>query len=424
MLRSEARNLSITAKPVGVSPILFACTVEVDTVWASKALREVSPLTRSKTNTSFQGLIKTEGQVRLACAVRWCAFVSAAVVISSACGSVSKGDTDAGPDASSADASSRAANLVFITPTTHAANFGSVSAADSVCNETAELAGLSGQYVAWLSSADSNARARMGSATGWVRVDGKPFAQSLADIAAGKIYYPPELAADGTTTRGNFSAYWTGSDSMGQVVTNTCGNWTSIAAADRGTFGVGLGGAVVFTQAGSFTCDREARFLCLGTDRAATITPPNETGRTVFLSERTVIGGAGVSAFNLACQADAEDVGLDGTFVAGVSGFTDSIDLVGAAWVRPDGTPVTSAELPLTMTGLVSPITQSADGSTYRSIAAWTGVVDSFDSVEETCTDWSVIAGTGSIASTANASSAGGDTRACDTSLSLFCFEL
>jgi len=85
---------------------------------------------------------------------------------------------------------------------------------------------------------------------------------------------------------------------------------------------------------------------------------------------------------------------------------------------------VTSVENPLTADGFVSPISQTADGSTYLSTGAWTGVGDSYATAGENCTDWSAVAGMGSVASTANASSAGAELRSCDSVLNLFCFEL
>src|SRR5690606_4557544 len=82
-------------------------------------------------------------------------------------------------------------NLVFVTSTTHEpASLGGLAGGDAICAARAEAAGLPGTYVAWLSTATVDARDRLGSARGWRRVDGEPFADTVEDLASGKIFYP------------------------------------------------------------------------------------------------------------------------------------------------------------------------------------------------------------------------------------------
>src|SRR5213592_2896892 len=85
------------------------------------------------------------------------------------------------------------ANYVFVTSTTHAPDELGPADADRICNARAQAAGLPGTYVAWLSSSTEPARDRLGSARGWVRLDGLPFTDTLADLAAGKVFYPVGL---------------------------------------------------------------------------------------------------------------------------------------------------------------------------------------------------------------------------------------
>jgi len=83
-------------------------------------------------------------------------------------------------------------NLAFVTSTLHPlSSIGGVQNADAICNMRATEANLPGTYVAWLSSATSNARDRIGTtARGWRRMDGRPFADTLAEIAINKTAYP------------------------------------------------------------------------------------------------------------------------------------------------------------------------------------------------------------------------------------------
>jgi len=74
-----------------------------------------------------------------------------------------------------------AKNIVFVTSTLSTpGNIGSLAAADAICTARAQAAALPGAYVAWLSSTVTSAKARLGSARGWVRVDGMPVADTVA----------------------------------------------------------------------------------------------------------------------------------------------------------------------------------------------------------------------------------------------------
>jgi hypothetical protein len=93
------------------------------------------------------------------------------------------------------------ANLVFVT-SQHviAGQLGSLAAADARCNDAAGGAGLPGHYVAWLSTSKTSAIDRLAGARGWVRPDGRPFADTPADIAAGRIWYPASIDENGAAS--------------------------------------------------------------------------------------------------------------------------------------------------------------------------------------------------------------------------------
>jgi len=71
-----------------------------------------------------------------------------------------------------------------------------LAGADSACQARASAASLTGTYRAWLSTSGTggvNAIARLGTGRGWVRPDGKPFADTTNDISNGHIFCPPRL---------------------------------------------------------------------------------------------------------------------------------------------------------------------------------------------------------------------------------------
>src|SRR5215510_6780649 len=105
-----------------------------------------------------------------------------ACLLVAGCGRLSS-DSQVQPVGDDTAALEGAANLVFVT-SQHviAGQLGSLAAADAVCNESAANAGLPGVYVAWLSTSATNAIDRLAGARGWVRPDGRPFADTSADI--------------------------------------------------------------------------------------------------------------------------------------------------------------------------------------------------------------------------------------------------
>ena len=83
-------------------------------------------------------------------------------------------------------------NLVFVTSTTYRGDLGGLQAADARCRERARAANLRGTFVALLSSSTVDARTRLGTARGWVRTDGRPFADTQDDL----LLRPHLLAAE------------------------------------------------------------------------------------------------------------------------------------------------------------------------------------------------------------------------------------
>ena len=73
-------------------------------------------------------------------------------------------------------------NLVFVSSARFPTSLGSAMAYDAKCNAAATTAGIndsaSASYIAFTSDASSNAATRLGSARGWVRMDGQPFADT------------------------------------------------------------------------------------------------------------------------------------------------------------------------------------------------------------------------------------------------------
>ena len=92
-----------------------------------------------------------------------------------------------------------AANLVFVSTATSDGSIGGVAGGDALCATAARNVGLQGDFRAWLSTASESASARIGGSRGWVRVDGKPVADSPADLLEGQLFNPIRMMKRGTT---------------------------------------------------------------------------------------------------------------------------------------------------------------------------------------------------------------------------------
>lgn len=313
-----------------------------------------------------------------------------------------------------------AANFVFESSVALPMPFGasaiqSQAAADALCASRAAVGGLPGHYVAWLSTTGVNAIDKLGAANGWVRTDGLPFANTRADLAAGKVFYPPGLGENGNDVAGtNFLSTATGTGPDGTVLpAGTCNDWTSAAGQTTG-IGVPSGGSKAWTAAPySLPCSGPFPLYCFETSFDARAVPA-ATGRLAFVSKGVFAPGAGRTRGDAdkMCQSEAAGAGLPPPFtaylallaVAGESPMARFPTAAGSApWVRPDGVLVAAHAADLAGTGptstrLLAPIDVAADGTYVPGGFTWTGAVGGAGlpgDVTSTCNDWSSTANSG-----------------------------
>jgi len=297
----------------------------------------------------------------------------------------SSGATQASTNASAEDSTgpSSGTNIVFVTSTTTSANFGNLEAADTICNQLAQAAGLAGTYVAWLSDSSQDAITRVGSASGWVRTDGRVFARDRNALVSAQISYPPLLNETGAlVTPTGVDFVFTGTDGTGVRVPETCNDWQSIANEDIGHFGYPDGGGGVWSSSGNVVCNAQGRFYCLGIDfdDPVELAPPPEGARLAFATNAQLPADAGRPAADELCASEATAAGHAGTFLAlmAAPGETlwDRHDLSGPSWVRPDGVVAFSTETSLEQWGelIEAPLVLDARGSLILGIQFWSGV--------------------------------------------------
>lgn len=284
-------------------------------------------------------------------------------------------------------------NFVFVTDETYApADLTPLTAADAKCNESAKAGRMPGTYVAWLSTTTEPARDRLGTARGWVRPDGQPFADTVTDIRNGRIYYPPHITARNTTFDDLGVA--TGTNDVGTVVRN-CSDFMSTTGVM--TIGESMSTARSWTFWGSSDfggmCNNKFHIYCFGVERSKALDPPpRQTGRLAFLSAGRFSAGNGIGPADMICATEAMMAGKSGTFKAAIATSTASagsrFDPSGPQWVRVDGIPLGPAGT-FPLDELSAPLNQMLNGD-YVEAAVAVGAYTSMQKPPTAldCNDW------------------------------------
>jgi hypothetical protein len=118
---------------------------------------------------------------------------------------------------------------VFITANGYTGNLGGVSGADQTCRNEAAAAGLSGTYLAWVSSSAYTPLTRASWPDATFRlVNGPVVADSLADLTDGSIDARINVSAGGVGPY--VSTVWTNTTESGAakstVELSACSDWT------------------------------------------------------------------------------------------------------------------------------------------------------------------------------------------------------
>jgi hypothetical protein len=152
---------------------------------------------------------------------------------------------------------------VFLSSTEVAANFGGLAAADTVCQELAGAAGLSGIYRAWLSDGSKSPAARFTHSTGpYVLVgDAVVVANDWADLIDGSLV--SAIVSTESGSRLDNVDVWTGTDENGQSTGTSCFGWTSTSSFETGLAGLAKTGELAWwTEYETLPCDGIAHLYC------------------------------------------------------------------------------------------------------------------------------------------------------------------
>jgi hypothetical protein len=323
-------------------------------------------------------------------------------------------------------------NLAFVTSRIFTADGLGATAYDADCNAAATYAGLNDvagdAFAAFVSDAASTAASRLGGARGWVRLDGKPFADTLDGLLTSQVLYNT-VHFDDTGARPMYRQYMTGTAADGTLAAATCQGWTSTSSSDSVTVGQADGGPFNWTGAATAQCDQAYPLLCLGKTKSAPLTLPTPgPGFRIWLTNTPFIPGiAQTPAAKCAAEKPA-GVNATAPLLAFETQAASAVLVPTARYYRPDGTLVGTGAEVAAGGDLESGIWQAADGS-YRTGRVWTGEFDlaTLSSGPHSCSNWTTgVLGSG-IEGAVIGAAAGWwfqDLYFCtDTTASLYCVE-
>jgi hypothetical protein len=295
-------------------------------------------------------------------------------------------------------------NLVFVTSKRLPSTLGGAAAYDGECNKLASAAGINdnagGAYVAMVSSPWSLARSRLGSARGWVRLDGKPFADSLDSLFGPRreVFHSISFFETGEDPGEVLAMTGTAADGTSSLE-DSCQGWT-VAGSGSAHGGGSKEGPNLWTESWFADCALN-HVVCMGKKRGVPSTVARREGKRVWLSAAYVPGSVTPDAH---CRANRPPgVSEAGALVSTTHTRASQLLVPDATYVRPDGVVVgTGATI-----GAGKPesgIWQEADG-TYAGRKGhpefgnvWTGSAgtpDRLGTAESTCADWTDPAGSG-----------------------------
>ncbi|MFO0597668.1 MAG: hypothetical protein U0228_20345 [Myxococcaceae bacterium] len=326
-------------------------------------------------------------------------------------------------------------NIAFVTSTVTTGAMGGLTGADAICQNAATAASLAGTYKAWLSTTTGKANARVGPG-GWVRTDGLPFANSIDDLVAGKIFYPLRLDEFGNDLF--VQPVFTSTTALGtrQVDADTCGDWTTTAGQTPAGLGNSAATTGLWTSAAFGACGSSRHLYCFGTTEtgAAVISPPPPAARLAFVSTAVWMPGGGLQSADSLCASEAQAAGLTGSWLALLTPLNTTaasrFSTAGAPWFRVDGVQLTSTAAQLFSSAFwAAPLNVTATGAPANDLA-WTGApgLTVQGAPGNTCQGWTAstvqdFGGLGAVSNSQVGSAFGATTDGCVIAHRLYCLQ-
>ncbi|HWO10443.1 MAG TPA: hypothetical protein VNN80_13215, partial [Polyangiaceae bacterium] len=290
-------------------------------------------------------------------------------------------------------------NLIFTNEGSYPPDLGGLSAYDAECNRLADAAGINdasgNAYIAAMSDSTSSLRQRLGTARGWVRMDGNPFGDTVASIFddAGVIYSASFDEIGALYQSSSALLPRTGTLSNGSSAPDNCSNWTSSSGAFSSVSGRAAGGPIMWLDRGGppLNCDATGEFplVCMGRTRSAPLPPlVRKAGKQIW----TVFDYTpGSTTPDQRCQSERPPgVAAAAALVAYTDRAAQAVLVPDATYVRPDGALVGLGRNIARQIVLASPWL-AADGTfnANSGFGVWSGAYRPDQlATTENCDDW------------------------------------
>jgi hypothetical protein len=228
-------------------------------------------------------------------------------------------------------------NRIFLSSTVVTGALGGFAGADATCQSLADAKSFGGNWQALLSGATSPASARFAGSRGWVDVNGLVIADQPASLDF--AINPLRVDENGTVVAINEFSFFgaQGADPA------HCAEWTTAAG--------GAGSLPVVLRDNSFQtdtfsgCGDPSHLICAEIGHVAAVAPPEQSGRIAFVTASPFAPGGGLASADAQCQADADDAGIAGTFLAFLTSGNQTAEsrftTTGEPWRRVDGVRIT-----------------------------------------------------------------------------------
>lgn len=352
----------------------------------------------------------------------------------------------AGASAYATSGAFRRPNVMFLTSATWTAGgLGGLAGADAKCQALADAAHLGGTYRAWLSTSGSGgvtAPERLGTARGWIRADGKPFADRVSDLAytcgdhhCARLFYPPRVDEWGRDVTA-YRAAWTATRGNGTRFGNTCGNWADTSCTDDVASGISRLGGEGWTYTVLNDAQAPHNLYCFGVDNAVAVAPVPVAGRRAFATRGGFVPGTGrsIADADALCAQEASAAGL-----TTITGFRAALATTTAAagsrfspdglpWVRTDGVRLSStAAAMLEPSFLDAAPNRYADGTVSgQEVSIGSQTWGAPGTVSSTCNDYASASGTpywNDLEDTLHDAITVGASNGCKNGFALLCLE-
>jgi hypothetical protein len=296
-------------------------------------------------------------------------------------------------------------NRMFVTSKTYASDLGGIAGADAKCQVLAQAAALEGKFVALLSTATVGAFDRLGNSRGWIRTDGRPFADTIQNLKDGKTIYPPTVDELGHEYSGGYAA--TGTAPGGEPASGLTANDWSVATPNC-MVSVGW---PPYAWSGWYraiedSCQTEHHLYCLEVGHTVAVPRPTAPAgaRVAFRTNAGWDPTTGLASADTLCSSQASAAGLPGAFAAFLPTSTATavsrFDLTGPQWVRSDGLELVARASDLAKGAVMVPLALAADGQVPAGLfSVWTGAKGPAQVATESCDDWSSGVGNGQMGS-------------------------